>query len=253
MEGNPMNDAKLQTTSIQVMSRMFSLLDTLASGQDAVSLKHIATQTGLHPSTAHRILNDLAAGRYVERAGPGTYRLGLRLLELGNLVRARLDLREAAARPMIELHRMVGVTVSLHERQDNESVCLARTAQERSGVQLHRGTARSPLTDSTPGRTMLIKDSSAQVYHLCQQSGQRAEAVSLDVQQARQAGWLSGPDEQLLGQSCTSTPLYDDKGDIIGALSVCSASSPELSSALVETAQRISAQMGWQPQSTTTG
>jgi DNA-binding transcriptional regulator YhcF (GntR family) len=71
MEGNPMNDAKLQSTSIQVMSRMFSLLDTLAGGQEAVSLKYIATQTGLHPSTAHRILNDLAAGRYVERAGPG--------------------------------------------------------------------------------------------------------------------------------------------------------------------------------------
>jgi DNA-binding IclR family transcriptional regulator len=88
MEGNPMNDAKLQSTSIQVMSRMFSLLDTLAGGQEAVSLKYIATQTGLHPSTAHRILNDLAAGRYVERAGPGTYRLGLRLLELGNLVKS---------------------------------------------------------------------------------------------------------------------------------------------------------------------
>jgi IclR family transcriptional regulator, carbohydrate utilization repressor len=202
----------------------------------------------LHPSTAHRILNDLAAGRYVERAGPGTYRLGLRLLELGNLVKARLDLREASGKPMIELHRLLGVTVSLHERQDNESVCLARTAQERSGIQLHRGTARGHLTDSTPGRTMLLKDSSAQLYHLCQQSGQRAEAVSLDVQQARQAGYLHGPDEQLLGQTCTSAPLYNDTGDVIGALSACHAPSPELTSALLETANRISSQMGWQPQ-----
>lgn len=242
-----MNDAKLQSTSIQVMSRMFSLLDTLANGQEAVSLKHIAAQTGLHPSTAHRILNDLAAGRYVERAGPGTYRLGLRLLELGNLVRARLDLREVAGKPMIDLHRLVGLTVSLHERQEQESVCLARTAQERSGIQLHRGTARAGLTETTAGRVMLVKDSTAQVYHLCQQSGQRAESVSLDVQQARQSGLLSGPDDQLMGQSCTATPLFNDAGQVVGALCISGAPSAELTGALQEAATRISTQMGWQP------
>jgi DNA-binding IclR family transcriptional regulator len=168
------------------------------------------------------------------------------LLELGNLVRSRLDLRSAAAKPMLELHRLAGLTVSLHERQDSESVCLARTAQERSGVQLQRGSARANLTDTTAGRVMLIKDSSAQLYHLCQQSGQRAESVSLDVQQARQSGQLSGPDEQLMGQTCTATPLYNDAGDVVGALSISGAPSAELVSALVETAARISVQMGWQ-------
>ena len=37
-----------------------------------------------------------AAGRFVERPEAGSYRLGMRLLELGNLVKARLDVREAA-------------------------------------------------------------------------------------------------------------------------------------------------------------
>ena len=59
--------------TIQVLERMFSLLDVLAAHQDPVSLKEISEQTGLHPSTAHRILNDLAIGRFVDRpeAGPG--------------------------------------------------------------------------------------------------------------------------------------------------------------------------------------
>jgi DNA-binding IclR family transcriptional regulator len=64
--------------------------------QIPVSLKEISERTGLHPSTAHRILNDLTIGRYVDRPQAGTYRLGMRLLELGNLVKARLDVREAA-------------------------------------------------------------------------------------------------------------------------------------------------------------
>ncbi len=63
-----------------------ALLDALSAHSDPVSLKHLARATGLHPSTAHRILNDLVVGRYVDRAEtPGSYRLGMRLLELGNL------------------------------------------------------------------------------------------------------------------------------------------------------------------------
>ena len=71
------------TPTIQVIERMFALIDVLAQREDLMSLKEIAEKTGLHPSTAHRILNDLAIGRFVERAQPGSYRLGMRLLELG--------------------------------------------------------------------------------------------------------------------------------------------------------------------------
>ena len=51
--------------TIQVIERMFALIDVLASREDAVSLKEISEKTGLHPSTTHRILNDLTIGRYV--------------------------------------------------------------------------------------------------------------------------------------------------------------------------------------------
>ena len=84
-----------QTPVIQVLERAFGLLDVLASHQDPVSLKDVSEKTGLHPSTAHRILNDLAIGRFVDRPEAGSYRLGMRLLELGNLVKARLDVRDA--------------------------------------------------------------------------------------------------------------------------------------------------------------
>ncbi|MEG2632386.1 MAG: helix-turn-helix domain-containing protein, partial [Comamonas sp.] len=86
--------------SVQVLERMFTLIDVLASREEAVSLKEISEKTGLHPSTAHRILNDLTIGRYVDRPESGSYRLGMRLLELGNLVKARLNVREAAMAPM---------------------------------------------------------------------------------------------------------------------------------------------------------
>ena len=82
-------------TSIQVIERMVALLDALANYPDPVSLKELSKVSGLHPSTAHRILNDMVVTRFVDRVEPGTYRLGMRLLELGNVVKSRLSVREA--------------------------------------------------------------------------------------------------------------------------------------------------------------
>lgn len=42
--------------SIQVIERMLSLLDVLAINAEPASLKTLSQATGLHPSTAHRIL-----------------------------------------------------------------------------------------------------------------------------------------------------------------------------------------------------
>ncbi|MEF9930662.1 MAG: helix-turn-helix domain-containing protein, partial [Massilia sp.] len=41
----------LAKPSVQVLERMFILIDVLASREEAVSLKEISEKTGLHPST----------------------------------------------------------------------------------------------------------------------------------------------------------------------------------------------------------
>ena len=161
-----------QTPTIQVMERMFALRDVLASHQDPVSLKEISEQTGLHPSTAHRILNDLAIGRYVDRPEAGSYRLGMRLLELGNLVKARLDVRDAALGPMRELHKLTHQPVNLSVRQGDEIVYIERTYSERSGMQVVRAVGgRAPLHLTSVGKLFLAHDDSQRVRAYATRTG----------------------------------------------------------------------------------
>lgn len=115
---------------------MFALFDVLSSREEAISLKEISEKTGLHPSTAHRILNDLAMGRMVDRPESGSYRLGLRLLELGNLVKGRLNVRDVALPAMRELHKLTAQTINLSVRQGDEIVYVERAYSERSGMQV---------------------------------------------------------------------------------------------------------------------
>ena len=159
-------------TSIQVIERMMRLLDALASATDPVSLKELAQSTELHPSTAHRILNDMVLCRLVDRSDPGTYRLGMRLLELGNLVKARLSVREAAMPPMRELHRQTGQTVNLSVRQGDEIVYIERAYSERSGMQVVRAIGgRAPLHLTSVGKLFLAADEASRVRAYATRTG----------------------------------------------------------------------------------
>ena len=150
--------------SVQVIERMFSLIDVLAEGEELMSLKEISEKTGLHPSTAHRILNDLATGRFVDRPESGTYRLGMRLLELGNVVKARLSVRDAALVPMRELHKLTQQPVNLSMRQGDEIIYVERSYSERSGMQVVRAIGgRAPLHLTSTGKLFLAADDPARV------------------------------------------------------------------------------------------
>jgi IclR family transcriptional regulator, carbohydrate utilization repressor len=242
-----MNDPTATTTSIQVMSRMFSLLDALAENEQASTLKHLSAQTGLHPSTAHRILNDLAVGRFVERAGPGSYRLGLRLLDLGNKVRIRLDLKDVAVKVMLGLHRTINLPVSLYVKEDNDCVPVVKTFQDRHGINIQRmSDPRDQAINGLIGRAMLLKDSPAQIQNMCQKHGLRMESVSLDLQQVRQNGVLIGEDAFSTGrQTCCVSPIYDDTGKVAGALACTGINAAEMGPMIKQAAANISEQMGW--------
>ena len=81
-------DQSVSKANIQVLDRASAILRVLTQHHDPVNLKVISDETCLHISTCHRILSDLVRLRFVEKgASAGTYRLGLRFLQLGNLVR----------------------------------------------------------------------------------------------------------------------------------------------------------------------
>ena len=219
-----------QSPAIQVMERMFALLDVLASHQDPVSLKAISATTGLHPSTAHRILNDLALGRYVDRPVAGSYRLGMRLLELGNLVKARLDVRDAALGPMRELHKFTHQPVNLSVRQGDEIVYIERTYSERSGMQVVRAVGgRAPLHLTSVGKLFLASDDPQRVRIYATRTGLAGQtrnsltditALEREMALVRQRGVARDDEELELGVRCMAAGIYDDQSKLIAGLSI---------------------------------
>jgi IclR family transcriptional regulator, carbohydrate utilization repressor len=244
--------------NIQVIERIFSLLNVLAERADPVSLKDIGQATGLHPSTAHRILNDLVIGRIVERPDAGTYRLGMRLLELGNLVKARLDVRENALGPMRELHRLTNQPVNLSVRQGDEIIYIERTFSERSGMQVIRAIGgRAPLHLTSTGKLFLSTDEPGRVRAYATRTGLAGhtrnsitslEKLERELSKIRAYG-VSRDDEELeLGVRCMAAPIRDESGKLVAGLSI-SAPADRLDEGwvphLLSTVQQISTTLGF--------
>ena len=251
-------------TAIQVLDRMMCLLDALAQSDEPESLKKLSEITELHPSTAHRILNDMVACRLVERADSGTYRLGLKLLELGNLVKARLSVREAAQLPMRALHKLTGQTVNLSVRQGDEIVYIDRAYSERSGMQVVRAIGgRAPLHLTSVCKLFLADDDSAKIKAYVAKHGLNghtqnsihdAAQLEKELELVKTLGHARDDEELEMGVSCMAAAILDDTGKLVAGLSLSAPTEriqEEWLKSLKETAVQISKSLGYKVSSTT--
>jgi DNA-binding IclR family transcriptional regulator len=249
------------TPTIQVLERSFALLDVLAQHADPMALKDISERTGLHPSTAHRILNDLAAGRFVDRPQAGMYRLGMRLLELGNLVKARMSVREAAVAPMRELHRLTNQAVNLSVRQGDEIVYIERAYSERSGMQVVRAVGgRAPLHLTSVGKLFLAAEPNDRVRAYAARTGlaghtrnslTQVPALERELDGVRARGLAQDNEELEIGVRCVAAGVYDDSGKLVAGLSISAPADrlePAWADRVKATAEEISRALGYQPE-----
>jgi len=247
-----------QKPTIQVLERSFAVLEMLAAQPEPVSLKEISERTGLHPSTAHRTLNDLTIGRFVDRPAAGSYRLGMRLLELGNLVKARLDVREAALGPMRELHKVTHQPVNLSMRQGDEIVYIERTYSERSGMQVVRAIGgHAPLHLTSVGKLFLAHEDAARVRAYATRTGLTGHTrnsitdlmrLERELASVRATGVARDDEELELGVRCMAAGVFDDQGKLLAGLSI-SAPADRLEESWLDrvkgTAAQISVALGY--------
>ena len=246
--------------SIQVIECMMSLLDVLASTNDAATLKMLSQATGLHPSTAHRILAVMSNARLVERHENSTYALGIRLLELGNIVKSRISIG-AVARPfMQDLHNRIGEAINLGIRDQDEIVYVERTSSGRSLVRVvYLVGGRAPLHLTSLGKLFLAADSANEIRAYAKRTGlpgkterslTRLDALENDLEKVRKTGIAYDMEEAEIGLRCVATPIFDDEGHIAAGLSISAPTDRHKADwelQLKQTAGEISRALGYRP------
>jgi len=216
--------------SIQVIERMMSLLDVLAESPEPAPLKKLSKATGLHPSTAHRILAAMTHSRLVERHDSSTYALGIRLLELGSIVKSRINIREIALPFMQDLHKAVGESINLGIRDEDEIIYLERTSNGHSLVRVvYLIGGRAPLHLTSLGKLFLASDRTESVRAYAKRTGLPGKtprslteigALEKELEKVRRHDLAYDNEEAELGLRCVASPIRNDEGIIIAGLSI---------------------------------
>ena len=214
---------------IQVLDRAAALLDALSRYPEPVSLKVLGAETGLHASTAHRILASLIQNRFVEKDTSGRYRLGLRLLQLGVRLHGNVDMRAVALPVMESLRDRLGESVNLTIREGDEVVYLEKATPNRMiHVQQLVG-SRAPLHVTAVGKLILGSGGAEAVRAYAQRTNLPAYTrntitdltrLTEECLAALAQGYALDNEEAEIDVGCIGVLLYDGTGNVAGGLSV---------------------------------
>ena len=216
-------------SSIQVLDRAVNLLQILGQQDQAVSLKVLAAESQLHPSTAHRILAALQVHELVEKNERGNYQVGSALARLGGKARGQRELLQEARPVMDWLRDQVGDTVNLTVREGDEMVYVERVVPSRMMRIEQVIGSRAPLHVTAVGKLMLGEQAPEDWRHYAQRTGlpkyTKNTLVSYDqlraaIQQCQQFGYAYDNEEAELGVGCIGVLIREASGAAQAGLSI---------------------------------
>jgi DNA-binding IclR family transcriptional regulator len=212
--------------TLQSVERALRVLTAFESNGQELGVGEIAELLDVHKSTASRLAATLAASGFLERSPASeSFRLGPQLARLGVLAFGGPALVEIARKPMEELARTTGETVTFSVRDGNEAVTVAQIdARYLVGVKNWVG-GRTPLHCTSDGKVLLAFGGGKLVRRPLQALTARTVTdrteLRRQLEETRRRGWGSGVGEYEDGLNGVAAPVLDAAGRCRAALCVC--------------------------------
>ena len=249
---------KPATRRVAAVERAASVLDALAEGGE-LGTNELARRTGLHPSSVSRLLSTLADSGLVEHVPEtGRYRLGLRLIALGNAVLARLDLREVARPHLRALVEETGETATLSAPGDPDAITVD-FVQSASSVQSVARVGRPSVAHATAtGKVALAFGDVAlppgRLHAFTGQTIVDRATLAREIERVRGQGWARALGEREEDLNALAAPVRGSDGQLAAVLGIQGPASRFGEEAmtralepLLARATAVSDALGWRP------
>src|SRR6266571_6402902 len=242
---------------VGAVQRAFSVLDALAEADGELGTNEIARRTGINASSVSRLLATLVAGGLVEHVqDSGRYRLGLRLLQLGNVVLARLDLRQIARPHLHALVEPTGETATLSAPGERDAVTVD-FVQSPASVQGVARLGRPSVAHATAtGKVLLafghrtLPPGPLKTY--TERTITQRSALAAELDAIRERGYAYNFGEREDDLHAIAAPVWGNHGElaaIIGVQGPASRFDRQAMEAVVELllehAREVSLELGW--------
>jgi IclR family transcriptional regulator, KDG regulon repressor len=218
---------------VQTIERASNILDLVAKSSQGVSIRDLSDELKLPKGTVHRLLLSLAYFGYIKQdIKTKKYLLGLKLLELGNLIINQLDLRKLAEPLLKELVESTRETVHMVIIDNNEVVYIDKIETEQSTGGLKMSSmvgSRNPAHCSAVGKVLLSYYLDEEIDNFIKEKGlppKTLRTITDPLQLKEQLmiinkqGYAIDDEENEAGIRCVAAPILNDKGKAVSAISL---------------------------------
>jgi IclR family transcriptional regulator, KDG regulon repressor len=258
-----MIESAVRSPGVKVIDKAFDLLEAVGASEQGRSLTDLANALGLPSATVFRLLKHLERRGYIEQDPRGKlYFLGLRVLVLrGGAIRS-IQLA-ARARPFLrEMMVTTNCLSHLAVLRDSQVVYIDRVETPNTVARFVPIGNRAPAYCTALGKVLLSGCSNeeldaylarARFVPLTPNTIVTPEDLRAQMNLVRRRGYALDVQEQEMGVWCVGAPVRDFAGRTIAAVSVSMRHEPPsegvqiLVSAVVETAMKISQEVGYRP------
>jgi len=233
---------------IHVIDRAAQILDCFGFDHHELSVSEIGSRTGLHRSTAHRILMALEYNDLIKQnPETGKYHLGIKLFKLGHQAVSQLNLREICRPFLLRIMNKTKETVHLAVLDEDQVLYLDKVEGPHALRMPSRVGRHIPTYCTSLGKAMLSCLDDQEVKGILRKQVLKTytpntirnlELLLADMRAIRKRGYSVDNEEIEIGLRCVGAPIKDYTGMMIAAISVA-APSARLTSQETRTVGRL--------------
>jgi DNA-binding IclR family transcriptional regulator len=242
--------------TIQSVDRAVRILKALGEHPGRLGLSDLSERVGLAKTTVHGLLRTLQDHGLVEQhLDTDKYQLGPQLLQLGI---GYLDLNELRSRSLAWSERLatrVGEAVRVGVPHSGAVLVVHHVFRPDTSLQVLEVGALLPLHATALGKALLAylddDDLPRDPPKLTGHTHVSAAAIRRELAAVREAGYAVEREEAVLGEGGVAAPIFDRRGEAIGAVGVAGPKDllrrgrlPDVASAVIEAARGISRDLG---------
>jgi DNA-binding IclR family transcriptional regulator len=206
------------------VERAVAVLLALAAGPGHLGTNELARRTGINASTVSRLLATLAKDELVQRVpATGRYRLGLRLIQLGNAALSGVELREIARPHLLVLMEATGETATLSVPAGDTAVTVD-FVQSPSTVRSVAEIGRPSVPHATASGKIYLAYTGAEIATalpaLTPHTITDPDRLAREIARVREQGWAQARAEREAELHAVAVPVLDTRGELVAILAV---------------------------------
>lgn len=218
-----------ESTGVQAVLFALEILEHVAVQREAIGVTALAAHFGTNKSKVFRHLRTLAQQGYVvQDESSERYRVGARMIALGQAVNDSVDIVREAGPVMRKVRNALAHSVILGILE-KRGVRVVSVQSGKSDIEIsvkpgsllaHHNSAQGKIALAYGGAELFESVCAAGLAAPTPQTITSAKALEMELMQIRKQGWATAPNEAVTGLNALAVPIFDASGQVVATVAI---------------------------------